>query len=125
MRFIEPLRGSTDKPIYGDTFCIVGDSVRFYRSSDMSLRRQYFEYKKLDSSFAELAQVGFGHSYQGDSPCENRTTYTLEQAKYFTPTTFSASVVTSALLCLSLVCALVWACIHRIFPTTLRIHRTR
>lgn len=120
MRFIETgSQGS--RPMWGDRFCFVDSStVRVFKSSDSSEYQEYHDYKKLDSSFDDVVFTSSSTAYDWHSPCQDYITYEVSYADKITSTAFSATVVTSAFLCVAIIVGFVWACIRGVFPRHLR-----
>lgn len=120
MRFIET-NSQGSRPMWGDRFCFVDSStVRVFKSSDSSKYQEYHDYKKLDSSFDDVIMTRSDTSYDYHSPCQDYTIYEVSHADKITSTAFSATVVTSAFLCVAIFVAFVWSCVRGVFPRHLR-----
>ena len=119
MRFIENNQVDST-PSWGDMFCITNPStIRVYDSSDYDKEQSYREYVKLGNSFSDVIFTSWDKTYDFHKPCEGYTQYKVRDANIIT-TDSSATIVTSALLCVTIIIAFVWLCVRGIFPRHLR-----
>lgn len=120
MRFIENNHVGA-RPTWGDSFCIINPStVRVYDSSNYDKEQDYRDYVKLDSSFSDVIFTTWDKSYNFHRPCEGYTQYAISDSSKIISTYEDATIVTSALLCVTIITAFVWVCVRGIFPRHLR-----
>ena len=120
MRFIEN-NHVANEPSWGDYFCITSPStIRVYNSSNYDKEQDYREYVKLDSSFSDVVFTTWDKTYDFHRPCQGYTQYAISDSAKIISTHEDAIIVTSALLCVTIITVFVWSCVRGIFPRHLR-----